>query len=199
MADWEWTECSVNVYFGLFLCGSIRQAGKPAFQFGSACESEKLPKRVSHRLLRKSTRQVIAFFNTGILTILAYSIRMYLVLLNNRKGDVLNPKYEKQIKKGVLEILVLKLLENDEKYGYQLISELKEKSGGMFTLKEGTLYPILYRLEDEGLVISRWREPKGKEISRKYYQITYKGGQELKELCELWNDFQKNVKEILEG
>ncbi|MDE6760355.1 MAG: PadR family transcriptional regulator [Lachnospiraceae bacterium] len=124
---------------------------------------------------------------------------MYLVLLSNRKGDVLNPKYEKQIKKGVLEILVLKLLENDEKYGYQLISELKEKSGGMFTLKEGTLYPILYRLEDEGLVISRWSEPKGKEISRKYYQITYKGGQELKELCELWNDFQKNVKEILEG
>lgn len=111
----------------------------------------------------------------------------------------MNPKYEKQIKKGVLEILVLKLLENDEKYGYQLISELKEKSGGMFTLKEGTLYPILYRLEDEGLVISRWSEPKGKEISRKYYQITYKGGQELKELCELWNDFQKNVKEILEG
>lgn len=111
----------------------------------------------------------------------------------------MNPKYEKQIKKGVLEILVLKLLENDEKYGYQLISELKEKSGGMFTLKEGTLYPILYRLEDEGLVISRWSEPKGKEISRKYYQITGKGGQELKELCALWNDFQKNVKEILEG
>ncbi len=124
---------------------------------------------------------------------------MYLVLLSNRKGDVLNPKYEKQIKKGVLEILVLKLLENDEKYGYQLISELKEKSGDMFTLKEGTLYPILYRLEDEGLVISRWSEPKGKEISRKYYQITCKGSQELKELCELWHDFQKNVKEILEG
>lgn len=138
-------------------------------------------------------------FNTGVLTILTYSIRIYLVLLSNRKGDVLNPKYEKQIKKGVLEILVLKLLENDEKYGYQLISELKEKSGDMFTLKEGTLYPILYRLEDEGLVISRWSEPKGKEISRKYYQITCKGGQELKELCELWNNFQKNVEKILEG
>lgn len=111
----------------------------------------------------------------------------------------MNPKYEKQIKKGVLEILVLKLLENDEKYGYQLISELKEKSRDMFTLKEGTLYPILYRLEDEGLVTSRWSEPKGKEISRKYYQITQKGSQELKELCELWNHFQKNVTEILEG
>lgn len=109
----------------------------------------------------------------------------------------MNPKYEKQIKKGVLEILVLKLLSDTEKYGYQLINELKEKSNGMFLLKEGTLYPILYRLEDENLVVSRWSEPKGKEISRKYYQITEKGRQELDELCTLWEQFQKNVTNIL--
>ena len=77
-------------------------------------------------------------------------------------------RYEQQLKKGVLEMLVLKLLENEEKYGYQLISQLKQKSGGMFTLKEGTLYPILYRLEDDGLVLSRWSQPKGKVTSRKY-------------------------------
>ena len=65
-------------------------------------------------------------------------------------------KYEQQMKKGVLEMLVLRLLSEGEKYGYQLISELKEKSGGMFLLKEGTLYPILYRMEDDGLVVSRW-------------------------------------------
>ena len=74
-------------------------------------------------------------------------------------------KYEQQMKKGVLEMLVLRLLSEGEKYGYQLISELKEKSGGMFLLKEGTLYPILYRMEDDGLVVSRWSEPKGKEVS----------------------------------
>jgi PadR family transcriptional regulator PadR len=111
----------------------------------------------------------------------------------------LNPKYEQQMKKGVLEILVLKLLKKDEKYGYQLIGELKEKSDGMFTLKEGTLYPILYRLEDEGLVLSRWSEPKGKEISRKYYIITDKGKQELNSLYELWNDFKNRVTSIMEG
>ena len=75
-------------------------------------------------------------------------------------------KYEQQMKKGVLEMLVLRLLSEGEKYGYQLISELKEKSGGMFLLKEGTLYPILYRMEDDGLVVSRWSEPKGKEVSK---------------------------------
>ncbi len=106
-------------------------------------------------------------------------------------------KYEKQMKKGVLEILVLKLLEREEKYGYQLISELKEKSGGMFSLKEGTLYPILYRLEEDGLVESRWSEAKGKEVSRKYYSITAQGKENLVSLCVLWQRFQGNVTNIL--
>lgn len=110
----------------------------------------------------------------------------------------MNQKYEQQMKKGVLEMLVLKLLSEDEKYGYQLISELKEKSGEMFLLKEGTLYPILYRLEDEALVESHWSEPKGKEVSRKYYAITEKGRNEIAELKELWQRFSKNVTEILQ-
>ena len=106
-------------------------------------------------------------------------------------------KYEKQMKKGVLEILVLKLLVQEEKYGYQLISELKERSEGMFSLKEGTLYPILYRLEEDGLVVSRWSEAKGKEVSRKYYSITPQGREDLDGLCALWQRFQANVSNVL--
>lgn len=109
----------------------------------------------------------------------------------------MNPKYEQQMKKGVLEMLVLNLLAEREKYGYQLISELREKSGGMFLLKEGTLYPILYRLEDEALVESRWSEPKGKEVSRKYYEITEKGRSVLQELQLLWNGFSMQVTKIM--
>lgn len=109
----------------------------------------------------------------------------------------MNQKYEQQMKKGVLEMLVLKLLEDEEKYGYQLISELKEKSDDMFLLKEGTLYPILYRLEDEALVESRWSEPKGKEVSRKYYAITEKGRAEIAELKMLWQRFSGNVTDIM--
>ena len=56
----------------------------------------------------------------------------------------MNPKYERQLKKGVLEILVLHLLSEQDMYGYQLIMALDERSQGMFKLKEGTLYPILY-------------------------------------------------------
>lgn len=102
------------------------------------------------------------------------------------------------MKKGVFEMLVLKLLEKEEKYGYQLINELKCKSEGMFTLKEGTLYPILYRMEDDKLVISRWSEPKGKEVSRKYYAITDAGRQVLSEMLELWVGFASTVISILE-
>lgn len=109
----------------------------------------------------------------------------------------MNPKYEQQMKKGVLEMLVLKLLSEKEKYGYQLISELKEKSDGLFLLKEGTLYPILYRLEDEELVVSRWSEPKGKEVSRKYYVVTEKGIDVLTQLGELWRGFTEKVSDIM--
>ena len=109
----------------------------------------------------------------------------------------MNPKYERQLKKGVLEILVLRLLAEEEKYGSQMLNELGDKSRSMFAVKEGTLYPILYRLEEDGLVASRWREPKGKEISRIYYAITAQGRDALEELRKLWFDFEEQVSEIL--
>lgn len=109
----------------------------------------------------------------------------------------MNKKYEQQMKKGVLEMLVLKLLMDGEKYGYQLINELKEKSKELFTLKEGTLYPILYRMEGNCLVVSRWSEPKGREISRKYYSITDSGKEVLLELHQLWFLFSKRVSELM--
>lgn len=108
-----------------------------------------------------------------------------------------NKKYERQLKKGVFEILVLQLLSEQEKYGYELLTEMKNKSNGMFTVKEGTLYPILYRLEDEGLVVAKWTEPKDREISRKYYSITMPGLVVLDELKTLWKDFSTNVNNIL--
>ncbi|MGN0318644.1 MAG: PadR family transcriptional regulator [Lachnospira sp.] len=109
----------------------------------------------------------------------------------------MNIKYERQLKKGILEILVLKLLSEADKYGYQLISEMDAKSNGMFKVKEGTLYPILYRLEDEGLVVSKWTEPKDREMSRKYYSITMSGIVVLDDMKNLWDRFSTNVENIL--
>lgn len=109
----------------------------------------------------------------------------------------MNLKYERQLKKGVLEILVLQLLTREKMYGYQLINELKNISHDFFVLKEGTLYPILYRLEDDGLVNSEWSKPIGKETPKKYYLITAKGKQDLMELKQLWYHFSKEVTNAL--
>ena len=68
----------------------------------------------------------------------------------------------KQIKKGILKILILKLLQQEKKYGYELLVEMSQKSKGFFKVKEGTLYPILYKLEEDGLVISEWEIPHDK-------------------------------------
>ena len=59
-------------------------------------------------------------------------------------------RFDSQLKKGVLEMLVLGLLCRRQTYGYQLLGSIRQQSGGYLQLKEGTLYPILYRLEDEG-------------------------------------------------
>ena len=107
-------------------------------------------------------------------------------------------KYGRQMKKGVLDMLVLKLLSVEPKYGYQLISELQASSEGVFVLKEGTLYPVLYRLEEEKLVVSKWSEPEGKQVPRKYYAITEKGQQALAEIIEVWQQIGAGVARILE-
>lgn len=105
-------------------------------------------------------------------------------------------KYERQMKKGVLDLLVLKLLSQEQKYGYQLIQELREKSEDTFCLKEGTLYPILYRLEEEQLVESKWCEPEAKQVPRKYYAITEKGQQALQEIEKIWKQIATGVEQI---
>ena len=68
-------------------------------------------------------------------------------------------RFEGQLKKGVLGMLVLGLVAEKASYGYELILRLRGQSGGLLDLKEGTLYPILYRLEDDGQLTSSWTKP----------------------------------------
>ena len=110
----------------------------------------------------------------------------------------MNEKYERQMKKGVLDMLVLRLLKTESKYGYQIIQEMKEKSEEIVPLKDGTLYPILYRLEDDNLVVSRWSEAAGKQMPRKYYEITEAGQRALAETEEVWKRISAGVSKIME-
>lgn len=135
---------------------------------------------------------------TSIIKYYILCITKYIVY-KGRDGREMNDKYEKQMKKGVLDMLVLKLLEPESKYGYQIIQEMKEKSEEVFQLKDGTLYPVLYRLEDDGLVVSEWSEAEGKQVPRKYYRITEDGKNAIVEIKNVWEKISHGIDRIMEG
>lgn len=96
--------------------------------------------------------------------------------------------------KGNTEMIILKVLESKSYYGYDLIQEIKSQSDGIFDFKEGTLYPILYRMEEKGLLTSEKKEaPSGK--TRRYYFISKKGEaflvEKTNEIKELYLGLQK--------
>lgn len=105
---------------------------------------------------------------------------------------------DKNLLSGSTTLLVLSLLSAGDKYGYEMIAELEEKSDCTFTLKEGTLYPILHTLEKEGAVKSYEQEaPTGRR--RKYYRITKKGFRLLDEKKAEWRVFSEKVNAIVAG
>lgn len=105
--------------------------------------------------------------------------------------------FQQHIRKGVLEFLVLELLSRDKMYGYQVIQLLQKESEEFFVLKEGTLYPILYRLEEDGLAYSMWDEPKSAKTPKKYYCITEKGRAELAEQKNIWKRFSDTMTKMV--
>ena len=79
-----------------------------------------------------------------------------------------------------------------------LLTELKERTNGFFTLKEGTLYPILYRLEDEGLIRSDWSAPEGRAAPKKIYTATQLGHSIQVQRREIWQKFTATVDTYLQ-
>ena len=107
---------------------------------------------------------------------------------------------EKQLRKGVLDILILKLISEKDMYGYELMKELDERSHGYYKLKEGSLYPVLYRLEDALLVENYRLEETGKRsVPRKYYRITDQGKMAVISHGEKWNLFVESSNRIIGG
>lgn len=108
-------------------------------------------------------------------------------------------KLDRQLKKGVLEIIILKLISQKEMYGYEIIKYLETESEGYYIMKEGSLYPILYRLEDKGLIQSFRMEPlEGRKVPRKYYRATEEGKIKLNRQLENWDSFLRITNNILE-
>ena len=96
---------------------------------------------------------------------------------------------------GSLDLLVLQLLSEREMYGYEIVTELAKRSEEVFQLKEGTLYPLLHRLEKEGAVSAYEEKAEGR--IRRYYRITRKGRGLLQERKAAWQRFAGAVNAVL--
>lgn len=93
-------------------------------------------------------------------------------------------------------LLVMGLLSGGDMYGYQMIVELERRSDGTFSMKEGTLYPVLHGMEKDGLVDAyEQAAPTGR--MRKYYRLTRKGKEVLKTETQEWRQYSAAVDAVL--
>uniref|UniRef100_UPI00404A467D PadR family transcriptional regulator n=1 Tax=Flavobacterium sp. TaxID=239 RepID=UPI00404A467D len=96
--------------------------------------------------------------------------------------------YSKELTKGTLMPIILKLIsEHDKMYGYEITQHVKELTKGKIDISEGALYPILHKLEAEG-VLNTEKVYLGKRV-RKYYKITASGKEEIIKITDELNDF----------
>ena len=99
-------------------------------------------------------------------------------------------------RRGVMSLVILSLLKRGDMYGYQLVQETERRSGGRITTQEGSLYPVLYKLVDQGLISDR-KVLVGKRMTRVYYHLEPAGDQRLKELTREYKEVTSGVFQII--
>lgn len=99
-------------------------------------------------------------------------------------------------RRGVMSMVILSLLKREDMYGYQLVQETERRSGGKLTTQEGSLYPVLYKLVDQGLISDR-RVLVGKRMTRVYYHLEPAGIQRLEELIMEYEELTQGVFQII--
>ncbi|MFL0582044.1 PadR family transcriptional regulator [Solibacillus silvestris] len=105
---------------------------------------------------------------------------------------------EKEMMKGSIDILLLSLLAEQDRYGYEMTKQLRILSDEVYSMNEGTLYPALKRLEQHRFVTSYWQdETSGKR--RKYYAITDIGREQLKQKLSSWEQLTRLIKRTAGG
>jgi transcriptional regulator len=106
--------------------------------------------------------------------------------------------FSRELKKGSTDMLVLSLLEARARHGYEIGKLIESGSGGQLRFRIGSLYPVLCRLEDRGLITGRWVERSG-ERRRRFYKLTPAGRKALARERNLWKQFVVAVNTIAGG
>ena len=104
----------------------------------------------------------------------------------------MEPTKHAALKKGTAELLVLAQLEQGPRHGYEIARRIEIRSGGIVSFNVASLYPVLYRLENRGLISGRWVEKAGQR-RRRYYQLTAAGRKTLAAQRTSWGAFMAGV------
>jgi PadR family transcriptional regulator PadR len=104
-------------------------------------------------------------------------------------------KWESQVRKGMLDFIILICLEKREFYGYELIKAIKDTTE--INVSEGTIYPLLNRLKNDEFITCKWVEMET-GIPRKYYQLTPGGKKLLIDMKRSWKQFSSAVQQLME-
>ena len=105
---------------------------------------------------------------------------------------------DKTLLSGSTSLMLMKLLSEQDMYGYQMIATLRERSDHTFDLKAGTLYPLLHSMEQKGFIAS-WEETAGTARPRRYYHLTDAGRTQLAAKEEEWRMYTKAVTAVMDG
>lgn len=100
--------------------------------------------------------------------------------------------------RGAMSMIILSLLEREDMYGYQLVQEIARISAGKITTQEGSLYPVLYKLEDQKL-ISNQKILVGKRMTRVYYHLEKEGEERLREMIQDYETVAEGIMKIIRG
>jgi PadR family transcriptional regulator, regulatory protein PadR len=102
---------------------------------------------------------------------------------------------DREWKKGSAELMILSLLEDRSRHGYEIAKLIESRSDGTLRFRVTSLYPLLYRLEDRGLIEGRWVE-KAAQRRRRYYRLTSSGRALLDQQRRSWREFVEAVRRV---
>jgi PadR family transcriptional regulator PadR len=108
----------------------------------------------------------------------------------------MEPDLFSELKKGSVETLVLSLIEDQPRHGYELAQLIEQRSGGRLSFHVASLYTTLYRLEHDGLIAGRWVEKAGLR-RRRFYRLTAAGRQRLTSKLRGWREFVTAIDDVL--
>jgi transcriptional regulator len=107
-------------------------------------------------------------------------------------------RFDRELLKGTTETVLLAVLSEQPLHGYELARRLRARTDGVFELGEGTLYPLLYKLEDKGLIKGKWESGDGQR-RRRVYRITARGRRNLAARTEQWQALARGMALALQG